>query len=126
MRSQICGTIGQCLARLELAAGDHLPQVHAIDIFHEEVVQPAGLAEVMQCDDVRVIEPRQRPGLACESLFKSQVPGNRRRQDLEGNQPVQPPLASLVNGSHATLAEQLQDLEVRKMAGQLVGIGRYE
>ena len=39
---------------------DHLPQVHAIDVLHEEVVQPPGLAEVVQGDDVRVIQPRQR------------------------------------------------------------------
>ena len=58
----------QRLARLELAACQQLPQVHAIDVLHEEVVQAAGLAEVVQGDDVRVIEPGQGAGLAGESL----------------------------------------------------------
>jgi hypothetical protein len=48
------------------------------------------------------------------------------RQDLEGDGAVEIRLAGLVDGAHASLADQLQDLELRKAPGQSLGGGRVE
>src|SRR5262249_34930703 len=42
-----------------------------------------------------------------------------RRQDLERDEPVELDLPGLVDGAHAALAEQGEDLHLRKEAGQL-------
>ena len=121
--SQICGTMASACARLELAAGDHLPQVQAVDELHEEVVQAACLAEVVQRDDVRVIQARESPRFAGESLGEGGVRADLGRENLERDQTVEPPLACLVNGSHSAVAKQFQDFEVWEVGGELARIG---
>jgi hypothetical protein len=43
----------QRLLRRETARAHGLAQVHAIDVFHDEIAEAAALAEVMHGDDVR-------------------------------------------------------------------------
>ncbi len=99
------GNDRQRLLRLELAAGDQLPEVRAVDELHDEIVHPAGLAEVVHRDDVRVAQSRERPGLTGESLGEPRGRGDVGRQDLERHGAVQPALASLVHRPHSTMAE---------------------
>src|SRR5262249_5871576 len=42
-------------------------EARAVDLLHDEVVQPVGLAEVVDPDDVLVDEPREDLGLEPES-----------------------------------------------------------
>ena len=76
------------------AGGNPLPrkqlaQVHAVHELHQQVVKPARLPEVVNGDDVRVVQPRQRLGLAREPLGKLRVLLAFRREDLERHEPVQ-------------------------------------
>jgi hypothetical protein len=45
-----------------------LPQVHAIDILHDEAVLAVGFAKVMHADNIGMIEPGQRLCFAREPL----------------------------------------------------------
>ena len=76
-------------------------QVGAIHELHQQIVQRAGLAKVMNGDDVRMIEAGQGAGFAVEPLGKTGIAGHRRRQHLQGDQTVQCRLARLVNRPHA-------------------------
>ena len=59
---------GQRLARLQLAVRQQVPQRHAVDELHQEVVKTIGLAEIVNGHDVRMVQTRQRARLAREPL----------------------------------------------------------
>ena len=40
----------------EFAVAQQVAQVHAVHEFHDQIEQPAGFAEVVDGDDVRVVE----------------------------------------------------------------------
>jgi len=84
------------------------------------------VAEVVDSDNVRVTELRERLGLACEPLGKCRVHGDLRWQDLECDKPVELPLARLVHRPHAALAEQFQNLKLRKVVRQRRWLRRDE
>jgi hypothetical protein len=50
----------QRLLRREATPEQRLPQIHSIDELHEQIEEAAGLPEVMNSDDVRMAERRQR------------------------------------------------------------------
>ncbi len=51
----------------------HLPQIQAIHVFHDEVVEVSGLSEIVYPHNIRVIQPRQRPGFASEPFGECRV-----------------------------------------------------
>ena len=104
----------------------HLPQVHAVDELHQQVVQAARLAEVVDGDDVRVLKAREGARLAREALGEARVARDGGRQNLERDQSVEPRLPRLVDGAHAALADQFEDLELRKERAQVVYCRRRE
>jgi hypothetical protein len=61
---------------------------------------------------MRMIEPGQGPGFAHEPLGERRIAGDRGRQDLDRDQAIELGLPGLVDGPHATLAEQGQHLEL--------------
>ena len=64
----------QGLLGLYVAGPDRLPQVDAVDVLHDEVeLAVRRAAEIVDGDDVRMAEPRQRPGLAREPLGKGRI-----------------------------------------------------
>ena len=70
----------QRLLGASLPALQQLPQGHAVHELHQQVGIAARLAEVIDGDDVRMVEPGQRPRLAGEALGKLRPPcrsGNR-------------------------------------------------
>ena len=71
--SQICGTMASASSGASFRACEQLPQAHAVHELHQQVVEPVGLAEVVDGDDVRVVQPGQRLGLAGEALGKLRV-----------------------------------------------------
>ena len=95
---------GQRLLRREPAGRHGLAQVHAIDKLHQQEVEAAGLAEVVNRDDVRVIQRGQRVGLAGEALRKSRIPGALGREQLERDEPIQRTLPRLVHHTHPAAA----------------------
>ena len=102
-------------ARIKLA------QVHAVHKFHEQVIKPAGLAEVINGDDVRMVQCRQRLRLARESFGKFRVIHAFRREQFQGDEAVQGFLPRLVNHAHAAASETFENFELRKMRGNLFG-----
>ena len=63
----------QRLLRLQVAVAQQLPQVDAVHVLHDEVVEAAGLAEIVDGDDVGMAEPGQGAGLAVEALGEGGV-----------------------------------------------------
>src|SRR5580704_1459927 len=112
------------LVRPELAVADQCSQVDSVDILHHEVEILLGPAEIVDLDDMRVIEPGQRLGLAGEAFGKGRIITDSRRQNLDGNEAVQLPLPRLVDNSHATLAEMLEVIELWELPGERLQIGR--
>ena len=105
------------LLRGEPARLHRLAQVYAVHELHQQVEEPAGLAEVMDGDDVRVVQPRQHAGLAVESLGEGGVGGQRLRQELERDEAVQLRLARLVHHPHAAVADEFEYLQLREGGG---------
>ena len=58
------------LAGRESPRPHRLTQVDPVDTFHEQVVKPAGLAEVENADDVCVVQPCEHTAFAIESFGK--------------------------------------------------------
>jgi len=112
---------GQRFFRLQPAGAQGLAQVHAIDVFHHKIVKAIDLAEIVNADDMGMIQPGQGPRFPREALGKSRVPAPLGRQDLERHHAVKSGLSGLVNRSHAPLAKEFEDLQLRKMAGQFRG-----
>ena len=94
-----------------------LPQRHAVHEFHQQVVKPVRLAEIVHGDDVRVAQPRQRLGFAQEALGELRVGALLRREDLQRDEPVQLRLARLIDHAHAAAPEAFQDFQLRKVPG---------
>ena len=78
-------------------------------------------AEFVKCDDVCVIQFGQRPGFPGKALGEAGSGSSLRRQDLQGDDAVEVRLPRLVNGAHATLADEFQDCELRKVLGEVLG-----
>lgn len=121
---RILRTRGQCFFRLQPAGLNELPQVRAVHELHDEVVQPVGLPKIEDGDDVLVAQFGQRAGFAREAFGKRRIGTDLRRQDLYRHQPIQPRLARLVNRTHPAFTQQLDDLKLRKVLGQLFRLRR--
>ena len=67
-----------------------------------------------------MIQPRERSRFPRESLRKTRLLRQRRRQDLQGDEPVEPRLARLEDDPHATEAEQLSNFQFGKRGGDFL------
>ena len=81
------------------------------------------MSEIVNGNDVRVVEPRQRPGLAREAFREGRVTGRFRRKNLQCDDAIELPLPRFVNHPHAATAEQFKNLELRKMRRKFLGSG---
>ncbi len=106
---------GQRLLRREAARLHRLPQIHAIHELHEQVVKPARLPEIVDRDDVRMIERRERLGLVRETFGKLRIGHPLRREQLQRDQAAQRLLPRLIDHAHPAAPEKLDDFELRKM-----------
>jgi hypothetical protein len=70
---------------------------------------PILMPDVEERANVRMIERRQRPRLAIESLSKQRVGGERCREDLDRNRAIQPRVAGAKHFPHAAGAERRDD-----------------
>jgi len=104
----------------EFLDAQQLAEVHAIDEFHEEVEEAAGLAEVVDGDNVGVVEGGEGAGFASEAFGELGVVDAFGGEELEGDEAVEGFLPGLVNDAHAAAAEEFEDLELGKVGGNLV------
>ena len=116
----------QRLARRQFARLLQLSQVKSIDKLHDEEGQSVGLAELMDGDDVRMAQSRQRAGLAIEPLGKTWPARGLRRENLQRHKTVERRLTGFINGPHAPLADESEDFELWKQAGDLGHTRRLE
>ena len=101
------------------ASGLHgLAQVHAIDVFHHQVVEAARLPEVENADDVRVVQAREHAALAVEAFGELRIVRERIGQQLERDEAVEVRLARLEDEAHAAAPDQFEDLQLRKSDGE--------
>ncbi len=86
-------------------------QVWPVAQLFDDVRQPAGLAELVDGNDVRMPQRGQRLGLAYEALLGFARKESFGPGDLEGDQASQPRIAGAKYGSRAAGAQPLEDLE---------------
>src|SRR5262249_30560156 len=114
----------QCLARLEMTAAHDVPQIGPIHKLHDEVVELAAgalrsclarFAEIEDADDVRMVELRERAGLAREALGERGIAASGGRQYLERYRAIESLLPRSVHRAHPALPDQLNNLQLRKV-----------
>jgi hypothetical protein len=105
---------GQGLLRSEPARAQGLPKIHAIHVFHEQEVEAACPAEIVNGDDVGVAQRRQRPCLPREPRREGGVPRQCFRKNLERNDAIELGLTGFEDTSHSALANQSENLQLRK------------
>jgi hypothetical protein len=109
---------------LEQPVGQRL----AAQELHCKICDLASLADAVDRDDVRMLEPRRDPRFAHEPLDERVVEGERERQHLDRHLAVEHELARPVDDGHAAAAEllehlvfadqrRLDDVEIRRSAG---------
>ena len=87
-----------------------LGERRAADVAHDEVPDPAHLAEGVQRHDARMRELRGDPRLAPEPLATSVRLGQLGAQHLDRDEALERALAREIDGAHAALAERPHDL----------------
>jgi hypothetical protein len=96
-------------AGVELACHDQVLQVGAAHEPHRDEEATVGLARVEDRDDVRVVDARLDLALPLEAGDERGVVAQVRRQHLERDHSIEGQLGGLVDGPHATLAEDAVD-----------------
>ena len=74
----------RALGRQRTGALEQLPQRHAVHERHRVVDEPFAFAHKVDRQDVGVLEPRSRSGLALEALDHPGGPGDVGAEDLHG------------------------------------------
>ena len=80
---------------------------------HGDEVLVALAANVVDGANVRVVEGGRGPRFALETLQRLRVPGDLRRQELEGDKAAQARVLRLVDDAHAAAAQLFQYLIMR-------------
>jgi hypothetical protein len=109
------------LLRRQLPGAKQLTQVHAVHVLHQQIEKAVRLAEIMDCDDVRMVQPGERLRLAGEPLRESRLLAPLRREELQGDKAPQGFLPRLVHDPHTAAAEALENLQLRKVRCDLLG-----
>ena len=98
------------LVERNLFAREPLRQRLPFDILHDQEVNRALLPDIVQRTDIGVIQLRDDPGLALESLTKLRVVCERGLQDLDGNRAIEAGVTGPVDLSHAAGTDEGLDL----------------
>src|SRR6266478_5413794 len=98
---------------VQRTAGNHWLQRHAIQEFHGYEGTAVLLANVVDRADVGVIQCGCGLGFALKTGECLRVTGNLLRQELEGDEAMQPRVLSLIDDAHTPSTEFLDDAVVR-------------
>ena len=98
---------------LQRPRSDAVPQRHPVEKLHGDERLAVLLADVINCADVGVIQCGRSLGFALEAGEGLRVAGNVLGQELEGDKTMKPCVLGLVDNSHATAAQSLDDAVVR-------------
>ena len=108
--------------QIETTFRDVLGEGLALHKLHRDEMDPVGLFDGMDGDDVGVLERGHGLGLALEALAALGVASELLGQHLERHVAVEPGVAGAVHLAHATLAELLDDLVMGKIPADHAGI----
>ncbi len=87
------GAVADDLVRRQRPARQAAGQRLAFEVLHDEEGDAVLLADVVEHADVRVVQGRDRAGLAVEPLTQLRVVREDGREDLDGDRPVEPGVA---------------------------------
>ena len=90
--------------------GQHRSHSTSVEEFHDGVHSLAIPLEVVNSQDVRMRNRRDRPDLALEAGDRVLAGGHVRQQHLDGDLAVEPRVAGAVNDTHAARADHIEDL----------------
>ena len=93
----------------ESALRQPIRQRLALEILHDEERGAVLLAHVVQRADVRMIELRDRAGLAIEALAELRVGREGVRENLDRDRAIEPRVAGFVDLAHPAGADERQD-----------------
>ena len=117
---------GKRLVRIEAHAVDDLVEVLPLHVVHDdEEVAGGGLAEIVDGDDIRVVQPRHDPRLALEIVRKAAVPADLERQQFDRDEAVERNLPRQIDCAHAAAADELLHLVAGEKAGGLLRGRRF-
>ena len=94
------------------AGGERL----AFEVLDHEVRDIILLADVEERADVRMTQRRNEPGFAVEALPELRFAGERGRQNLDGDDPIEARVTGAIDLAHAARADRGLDL-VRSQTG---------
>ena len=103
------------LERQGRVAADEVLEVVALQELHRHVDLALVFAEVEDGDDVGVVEPRGRLGLAVEALPQLFVGADRRRHRLDGDVAAEDGVVGLEDLAHGALADLADDLVLTQL-----------
>ena len=103
------------LVWIERLGFNKLAKVHAVHVLHREVVHVFVLAEVVDGNNVRMIEPRHSSGFAGKAFREQIIASEFTGQDLECDYSIELFLSSFEDAAHAAGPEQFQNLQVREL-----------
>ena len=104
-RSGDGGAEPPCLLPAERATADDRVQAVALNELEDEDGLPAVLEDVVEPDDVRVLEPGERRGLALEARAELRVVRDPGMQNLERDLPPEPLVVGTPDDAHAAATE---------------------
>ena len=102
--------------------------IDAVGQFHAQPVAAAGLAEVIDLEDIRMLQGRHHPGLALEPLQRAGRGGELRRQQFQRIPPVQHGMLHLIHLAHPAAAEQADNTVLPQHRARIErrgGTGRF-
>lgn len=100
-----------------------LAEVESVNEFHDEVIEAAGVAEVVDHDDVWMVEAGEDAGFAHETLGEVRIGAELPGEKLEGDFAAEMKLAGFIDIAHAAAADEFEDLELREDGPELVDGG---
>ena len=92
------------------------------ELHHEKRGAPV-VAHVVERADVRMVDARERPRLALESVAGLPVSHQFIRQDLDGYRPIEPRVTRFVDFAHTARAERGDNLVVAEAGAGSQGHG---
>src|ERR1017187_6770920 len=98
------------LVKWNRARGKHLTHCLTLDVFHGDVMFPIRIAEFVNRDDVRVIEPGSGTGFLFETQDGVWLGMTVRGDGLDGHFATEARVAGAINLSHPAGAKPLKNL----------------